>query len=82
MGNRGARFAGLAEAPVTIAESVEGIIEQVCLTTHFLYSKKYAKSLFQSYSKDQCVNKDYYIWEVHAIQRWYTSMVMKRGPPH
>ncbi|KAJ5962516.1 hypothetical protein N7501_007457, partial [Penicillium viridicatum] len=75
MGNRGARFGGLTEAPVTITESVEGIIEQVCLTTHLLYSKKYAETLFQSpYSEDQGVNKDYNIWKIHAIQWWYPAM--------
>ncbi|KAJ5817046.1 hypothetical protein N7447_009279 [Penicillium robsamsonii] len=41
MGNRGAQYGGLAEAPVTIAESVEGIIEQIKVSTKSTNSGKF-----------------------------------------
>lgn len=33
MGNRGAKFAGLEEAPQTLEQSVEGIAQEVCSPT-------------------------------------------------
>ncbi|KAJ6071167.1 hypothetical protein N7499_009181 [Penicillium canescens] len=41
MGNRGAQAGGLAQAPVTIAESVEGIIEQIKISTKSTTSGKF-----------------------------------------
>jgi hypothetical protein len=83
MGNRGAQYGGLAEAPVTIAESVEGIVKQVCLRRICFHSKRYTKFVFPiSVREDQGVNKDYNLRKVHTVQRRYLAMVMLRAQPN
>jgi hypothetical protein len=76
MDNRGAQFGGLAEAPVTIADSVEGIIKQVCLIRIVLYLNGHANPISIFVPEDQLLNKSHNIWEIRAVQWWSFALVI------
>jgi hypothetical protein len=69
MGNRGARLAGLKEAPVTVQDSVEGVAREVSIVNLL---KMYLTGLV-----DRKGNKREMPWGVPLIQRGTGPLVAK-----